>query len=270
MPLDQRLTKRAILAVLNTNWLGHSLNVYERVNSTNTVLSRMAGGGAVNGTMVIAEYQAHGRGRQDRRWHAPAGSSLLFSLLFHPHWPAQQAYWLTMLAGLAAVTAVEAQSGLRAALKWPNDVMVWDERQDKPQWCKAGGILLETQLDQDRLLQAVLGIGLNINIPRGSLPSRSSPTTSLFAAGGRPFARIPLLATLLQELESRYEKAAGGDSPQPAWNERLITRDRPVRVTTAQEVIEGQALGSDEWGRLLVRAPDGKIHRFSAADVTLR
>ncbi|MFW6096558.1 MAG: biotin--[acetyl-CoA-carboxylase] ligase [Chloroflexota bacterium] len=270
MSLDQPLTEPAIRAALETNWLGHALYVYERVGSTNTVLARLAEEGAPTGTMVIAEYQAEGRGRQERRWQAPAGSSLLLSLLFRPRWPARQAHWFTMLAGLAAATAIEARSSLRAALKWPNDVMIWDERYGEPQWRKAGGILLETQLDQERLTRVVLGIGLNVNIPGADLPAGATPATSLLAAGGRPLARIPILTRLLQALESRYEEADAGISPQPAWNERLVTRDQNVRVTTANEVIQGQALGSDEWGRLIVRTPDGEIRRFSAGDVTLR
>lgn len=270
MSPDLPLTETAILTALSTRWLGRSLHVYDQVGSTNTLLSELAAGDAPTGTMVIAEYQAMGRGRQKRRWLAPAGSSLLISLLLRPHWPAQQAYWLTMIAGLATVATIESQSTLRTALKWPNDVMIWDEKGANLQWCKAGGILLDTHLEQDRLCQAVLGIGLNVNIPRHRLPAGAAHTTSLLAAGERPLARIPLLASLLQQLETLYEEAAAGASPQPAWNERLLTRDRPVRVTTPHQVVEGHALGSDEWGRLLVRAPDGEIHRFAAGDVTLR
>lgn len=270
MSLDPPLTDTAILAALNTQWLGRSLQVYDQVTSTNTVLSQLAADGAPTGAMVIAEYQAQGRGRQDRRWLAPRGSSLLFSLLFRPRWPAPQAYWLTMIAGLAAVETIESHSTLQAALKWPNDVMIWDENSADPQWCKAGGILLDTQLDHERLSQAVLGMGLNVNLPRRQLPTGATPATSLLAAGGRSLARIPLLAGFLQQLETRYEEAASGASPQPSWNERLLTRDRPVRVTTAHQALEGHALGADEWGRLLVRAADGELHRFAAADVTLR
>ncbi len=270
MSLDRPLTKRAIRTALGTNWLGHTLHLFERVGSTNTVLARLAEEGAPSGTIVIAEYQAEGRGRQERRWEAPAGSSLLLSLLFRPRWPAQQTHWITMLAGLAAATAIEAHSSLRVGLKWPNDVMIWDERNGEPQWRKAGGILLETQLDQDRVTRVVLGIGLNINIPGADLPAGAVAATSLLAAGGRPLARIPILARLLQALEAHFEDADAGISPQPHWNERLITRDQTVRVTTPNEIIQGQALGSDEWGRLIVRTPDGKIRRFSAGDVTLR
>lgn len=270
VPVNRPLTERAIHDALDTQWLGRSLHVHQKLDSTNTVLTKLAEDGAPAGAMVIAEYQAQGRGRQARRWHAPAGSSLLFSLLFRPHWPAQKAHWLTMIAGLAAVTAIETHTSLRTALKWPNDVMIWDEKLGEPQWCKAGGILLESQLEQDRLNRAIVGIGLNINIPRRELPSGVVAATSLFAAGGRRHIRIPILASLFQKLESLYEQAADGDSPQRAWNERLITRDRPVRVTTPDDVVEGLALGSDEWGRLLVRTSDGEIHHFSAGDVTLR
>ena len=255
---------------LRTNWLGRPLHTYVELNSTNTLLSELAARDAPVGTTVLAAYQSQGRGRGRRRWQAPPGTSLLFSLLFRPQWPAVQAHWLTMLSGLAIAGAVEDVAPLRVGLKWPNDVMIWDTARADPQWCKAGGILLETQLDGDRLQQAIAGIGLNVNIRRPDLPAGATPATSLLAAAGHPLPCFTILAHILQRLEALYEEAAAGHSPQPAWDARLITRNKHVRVTTHDYVVEGLAVGSDEWGRLLVRTPDGQLHRFAAADVTLR
>lgn len=261
---------RTIEQALNTRWLGRSFHVFRSVSSTNTVLGQLAEEGAPAGTMVVADFQSQGRGRRQRRWHAPPGSSLLLSLLFRPQWPAVQAHWLTMIAGLAAVAAIEARTELQAGLKWPNDVMLRAVAGDGLQWRKTGGILLETRLEGGVIRQAIVGMGLNVNVDLEALPVSDTPAGSLLAATGRRLDRVALLAHILQRLEALYEEAAAGASPQQAWESRLITRNQKVRVTTDEEVVEGLALGCDEWGRLLVRLKDGKVRRFAAGDVTLR
>lgn len=255
---------------LATRWVGRPTHVHESVDSTNDLLAALAASGAPAGTTVVATHQTAGRGRRNRRWLAPPATALLFSVLFRPHWPALQAHWLTMLAGLAMIRAVETHSPLQLGLKWPNDLMLYDAKGPTPQWCKTGGILLETTLSADHLQQAILGIGLNVNIPRQHLPSGPTPATSLLAAGGKALDRPSLLAQILLELETLYERADAGQSPQPAWDSRLITRNHPVRVSDDNHVLEGIALGSDKWGRLLVRDAQGAVHHIAAGDVTLR
>lgn len=260
------LSARALQEAIDTGWLGSVQHYFPEVDSTNSLLAEMAARGAETGTLVITDYQRRGKGRLGRRWEAPAATSLLFSLLFRPQWPARRAMWLTMMAGLAALVAIETHTELRAGLKWPNDVMLSADGE----WHKTGGILLESTVQDGILQQTILGMGLNVNIPDHLLPQGVGPVTSLLSASGQPVSRLPLLALLLQRLEDLYEEAAGGDSPQPAWNERLITRDRPVLVTTATQLLRGVASGTDEWGRLLVRDEQGNVQVISAGDVTLR
>ncbi|MEW5989236.1 MAG: hypothetical protein AB1791_21635, partial [Chloroflexota bacterium] len=134
---------------------------------------------------------------------------------------------------------------------------------------KVGGLLLEGEFEGDHLQTAVLGIGLNVNLRPEELPPVIFPATSLLAELGRPVSRLALLVALLQRLEERYEAADGGQSPQPAWDERLVTRGRPVRVSGATTV-SGVAEGTDEWGSLLVRDAAGALRVVAAGDVTLR
>ena len=263
-----------LMAGLHTNWLGRVCYYEPVVGSTNTLLKGMAWGKTAvfpplpAGTIYLTDYQTHGRGRLQRQWVAPAATSLLFSLLFRPHWPPEQANWLTMMAGLAAAEAIEAATGLTVKLKWPNDVMLYQEMG----WRKVGGILLEGDVGENgRLHSVIIGLGLNINIPPDQLPPTTTPATSLLAATGQPVDRITLLTDLLQRLEQTYET---NQSPQPAWNKRLLTLGQAVRVThttpTATQIIEGTAEATDHWGYLLVRDAAGKQHTISAGDVTLR
>lgn len=270
--MNEPLTIEAIQSALATQWLGRSCHVYDTLPSTNETLKEMVAAGNSGqppaGTLVLANYQSAGKGRLNRHWQAPAGTSLLFSLLFRPDWPPQQATWLTMMAALAATEAIEAETGLTASLKWPNDVLLGSA----PNWRKVGGILLEGELAEDRLPSAILGIGLNVNLTADQLPPAAFPPTSLLIASGRPVSRLALLATLLQRLESHYEAAQQGHSPQPAWNARLITLGR--RVTASQHPadppLEGMVEGTDEWGHLLLRDDDGRLHLLAAGDVSLQ
>lgn len=266
MSNEQTLSAELIEQALATRWLGRPCRYFPETGSTNELLGRLAAAGAAGGTMVLTDFQTAGRGRRGRRWEAPAGSSLLLSLLFRPPWPAAQAPWLMMIAGIAAVAAIRAQCGLDAALKWPNDVML----PAGGGWRKCGGLLLETVLAGAGIDYAVLGIGLNVNTSEAQLPAAAMPATSLLVAGGRPVYRLALLSALLQELEQLYEVASTGQSPHRRWDELLITRGQEVTVTGDGQHLEGVARGADQWGRLLVEDQQGVTHAVAAGDVSLR
>jgi len=260
------LNEKTIAEALTTVWLGHAVHYFDELDSTNDTLAELAQAGAPHGTLVITDYQRQGKGRQQRRWEAPAGSSLLLSLLFRPNWPVEQANWLVMIGGLAALRTIELTTALAAGLKWPNDVMV----RTGEGWRKAGGLLLETSLSDAGVEQAILGIGLNVNIPAADLPAADTPATSLLAASGHSVPRLPLLVRLLQTLESLYEAAAEGHSPERFWTERLLTLGQQVTGSDGEHTVSGLATGTDNWGRLLVRDDAGRTYTFAAGDVTLR
>ncbi len=269
------LTPAAVQADLRTAWLGRAYYYEAKIDSTNDRLKAWAADANYPaGTVLLADYQTAGRGRLDRRWEAPPGTALLFSVLLRPGWPAERGAWLTMLAGLAAAEAIEAVAGLAVALKWPNDVVL---RQGDG-WGKVGGVLLDAALDGDgRLAQAVVGIGLNVNAPAGALPDPSVtpgalPAAGLLVAAGRPTPRRALLVALLERLEAHYAAADADHSPHAPWNARLITLGQPVRVSAAGSAapLAGVAEATDAWGRLLVRDAAGTLHTVAAGDVTLR
>lgn len=261
------LDPESISAALTTSWLGRPVHYFPETGSTNEVLQEMAVAGAPAGTMVITDYQHSGKGRLQRRWEAPAGSSLLLSVLLRPDWPALQAGWLTMIAGLAAARAIRQETGLEVGLKWPNDVLLPDGAGG---WRKVGGLLLAAGIEGERLAYALLGIGLNVNIPAEQMPATDFPATSLQIATGRTWDRLPLLVSLLAHLEPIYEAAGQGYTPQTEWDELLVLRGRPVLVSGGVQPLEGVAEGTNEWGQLLVRDAAGTLHTIAAGDVTLR
>jgi BirA family biotin operon repressor/biotin-[acetyl-CoA-carboxylase] ligase len=261
------LSTERIRAGLTTDLMGRNLVYLPEVGSTNDKTRELARAGAPEGTLVIADHQTAGRGRLGRRWEAPSGSGLLMSLLFRPALGPHQVQWLTMICGLAVVDAVESETGLQAALKWPNDVVVGG--------AKAGGILTEFELGgvqaDNQVDWAVVGIGLNVNLDPGQLRGDLLvPATSLSHVLGQQVARLPLLWALVEALEARYLALGRGHSPHQGWAARLVTLHRPVTVSTTERVLEGVAEGVDASGALLVRLADGGLETVVAGDVTLR
>lgn len=259
------LIKTAVFPHLHTRWLGHTYHHFPEIGSTNSYLKQHPT--LPHGTIAITDYQAAGRGRFDRVWQAPAGSALLFSVLLHPHWAAEQVAWLGMIAGLAVCEAIAAVTGLNPQLKWPNDVVLWQAGA----WCKVCGLLVEAEWGNgNQLANAIVGIGLNVNIPPSDLPPAA---TSLQIAVGQPINRSPLLCHLLHRLEQQYERADRGESPHQEWAKKLVTLGQRVVVTAVHAThppIEGIAKATDNWGQLLVRDDHGRLHTVAAGDVTLR
>lgn len=245
---------------LGTAWLGQTVFYWPSVGSTNEEARRLAGQGAPEGTVVLADHQTAGRGRLGRRWEAPPGSSLLISVILRPALAAPRIHRLTMIAGLAMAEAIEAETGLSVTFKWPNDLLIGE--------AKVGGILAEASLLGDRVEYAVVGLGLNVNLDPAQLPGPLLVTaTSLSQALGRRVARRPLLQTFLRALERRYQQLQAGVSPHREWASRLTMLGQPVVVAVGEEVLEGLAEGVDEDGALLLRLADGSLRVVVAGDV---
>src|SRR5437588_6424958 len=166
---------------------GHPYRFVEQCAST----QRLLAANEVEGTTVATDLQTHGRGRLGRRWEAPAGRALLFSVLLHPTPP--MALWpeLSLVAGDAVAGALRAETGVAAELSHPNDVLVGGR--------KVAGILAEASAGR-----VVLGIGVNVDQEAGELPAKTpKPPTSLHVETGREWPRAPRLAAILAALPRR-------------------------------------------------------------------
>jgi BirA family biotin operon repressor/biotin-[acetyl-CoA-carboxylase] ligase len=267
----ERFDFSTVQAALNTRVFGRELVVLTHTGSTNDVAKALAAARAPEGTVVLAEEQTAGRGRMGRRWSAPSGTCLLCSILFRPDLSPAQAQRLTMLCSLAAADAVEQTCGLQVAIKWPNDLIVKSQTSSprSQDWRKLAGVLTETGVVGERLAFVVVGIGVNVNVEPQVLPTLAPHATSILAEVGRPVDRVALLVALLAGVERRYEALQAGESPHSEWVARLATLGQPVQVTTSAGPLAGAAESVDEDGALLLRAPDGGLHRLLAGDVTL-
>ena len=145
-----------------TKVIGRDIRVFEETTSTNDVIERLARDNVQEGVVVFAESQTKGRGRLGRRWISPSRKGLWFSLLLRPKLRPQETTQLTVAAATALRRAIEAQTGLKAEIKWPNDILINGK--------KVAGILTELSAELDRVKHIILGIGVDVN-----LGARSSP-----------------------------------------------------------------------------------------------
>jgi BirA family biotin operon repressor/biotin-[acetyl-CoA-carboxylase] ligase len=201
------------------------------VDSTNALARSLAGDGAPHGTLVTAVEQFAGRGRQGRTWVAPAGSSLLCSLVLRE---------VPRLLPLAAGVAVAEVAGGDAEVKWPNDVLVGGR--------KLAGILVEGRPQEG---WAVLGIGVNVAVDATDLPEELRDQVATL--GRSPAAVEAVLEALMRTLE--HWLAAPDDAVLEAVRARDALRGRAVAWSGGR----GVADGIDGSGRLVVRTEHGVV-----------
>jgi BirA family biotin operon repressor/biotin-[acetyl-CoA-carboxylase] ligase len=250
-------------ALTRDSTLWRSLEVVDEIGSTNAALATAAAGeqgddAAVEGTVLVAEHQVAGRGRLDRIWTSPPRAGLTVSFLLRPDVPAARRGWLPLLTGVALAEAVGEVSGVRASLKWPNDLLAGDGR-------KLAGILAES-----RGTAVIVGVGLNVSTTEAELPETG---TSLARVTGGTVDRAPVLLAFLRAVERRYRRwaAALGDPVASGLAQDYLgwssTVGSDVVVSLPDgSTLEGTAEAVDWDGRLVVVTPEGPVE-LSSGDV---
>jgi BirA family biotin operon repressor/biotin-[acetyl-CoA-carboxylase] ligase len=187
-----------------------------------------------------------------RKWESPPGLNLYLSLLLRPPVDPTLAPQLTLVTAVALAAAVEGVSGLRAGLKWPNDVYL-DGR-------KAAGILAEMSADPDRLRHVVIGVGLNVNAERRDFPEElRDKATSLKIVAGRSFRRVEVLARFLDSFAECYGAflSGGFKALLPSFRQQDVLAGKKVLLRLGKEEARGRILEVDESGLLLFRREGG-------------
>jgi BirA family transcriptional regulator, biotin operon repressor / biotin---[acetyl-CoA-carboxylase] ligase len=235
--------------------LWRSLEVVPEIGSTNAALVAAAAADEAEGAVLVAEHQVAGRGRLDRVWTSPPRAGLTVSFLLRPDVPAARRGWLPLLTGVALAEAVGEVTGVRASLKWPNDLLALDGR-------KLAGILAESSGTA-----VVVGVGLNVSTTANELPDTG---TSLSGVTGATVDRAPVLLGFLRAVERRYRRwtAALGDPVSSglaadylAWSSTVGSE---VVVSLPDgSTLEGTARAVDWDGRLVVATSEGQVELAS-------
>jgi BirA family transcriptional regulator, biotin operon repressor / biotin---[acetyl-CoA-carboxylase] ligase len=219
---------------------------HRTTDSTNARARELAAAGAPHGTLVTADEQTAGRGRQGRTWLAAPGEALLMSVVIREPRPT-----LPLAAAVAVAEALDELVAAGARIKWPNDVWI-DGR-------KVAGILVEGRPQEG---WAVLGIGVNVGARE--FPAELAGTATSLALNGSAASVADVLVELAARLERRL--ADGSADVLAAWSERDVLRGERVGWDGGS----GVAAGVDASGALVVELEDGSRTALDAGEVHLR
>lgn len=250
---------------LQTRCIGQKIYFYEKIDSTNLEAKRLAQQGAPDGAVVVAEEQDGGRGRLERPFYSPKGRGIWFSVILRPSFLPQDAPKCTLLSAVAVARAME-KFGLKAQIKWPNDILYKGK--------KLVGILTEMSAEMERIHYVIIGTGINVNMTAEDFPEDiRAKASSLAIMKGEKIPRVPFFRAVLEAMDDLYAKvqADGFSEVFNEWRRYSITLGQEVRVIGARssEVFTGRAVDIDEDGALLVDTETGR-RRVLAGDVSIR
>jgi BirA family biotin operon repressor/biotin-[acetyl-CoA-carboxylase] ligase len=256
------LTPDMVRKRLKGSLFGKRVYHFFKTDSTNRVAMELGYADEPEGAVVLAEEQTAGRGRAGRTWHSERGAGLYVTLLLRPKLSPVQAPLLTMLAGLSAHTAVLAQTGLSAELKWPNDLLLNGK--------KLGGILTEMHAEPNAVRFVIVGIGINVS--QEKFPGEIAATaTSLRKETGRLHSRLEVLVKLLSQFETDYNRFLQEGAPYVVQRFELVSdfaNGKRVKVDTGRETFVGTTAGLSAEGLLIVKKEDGGSVTVIAGDVS--
>ncbi|MFH1201676.1 MAG: biotin--[acetyl-CoA-carboxylase] ligase [Candidatus Omnitrophota bacterium] len=253
-----RLKPEEVEYKLGTRILGKKIYYYEVVPSTNDEAMRLGLSNAPEGTIVLAESQTKGRGRLGRAWHSPKTKGIYLSVILRPKIIPNASPILTLMASASVCEAIKKSASIDAQIKWPNDILVRHK--------KIGGILTELKAEMDVVSFVVIGLGLNVNNDKKTLPEGA---TSLREQKKEDVNRLELLQEILRALEENYLifKEDGAGPILEKWRAYNLSLGKRVKVVYQSKHLEGMAVDIDSDGGLLIRKDSGLIEKVMAGDI---
>jgi len=262
VPEGSRINPSEIRKCLGSRILGQAGLYFRSLDSTNDVAKQLASIGMKEGTIVLSESQLRGKGRLGRKWFSPDGG-LWFSIILRPRIEPKHALKLTLLGSVAMVKTLNKLYGIKAGIKWPNDVLV-----NRKKVC---GILTESSIKGKNLNFGVLGFGVNANVGLEVFPRRLRDSAiTLKAQFRKEVSREILLCKLLENVEVCYDLLKSGEFKAilDDWRKLSGFLGSSVRILDGQRTIEGTALDLDPHGALIVMLKGGDVQKVISGDVT--
>ena len=240
-----------------------ALRYYPSTGSTNEDALTWAAEGAKDGSLVVADQQTSGRGRQGRKWITHPGAGLAISFIFKPS--EEEAHKLQLfspLGALAVCQMVHKEYALAPQVKWPNDILLNRK--------KIGGVLAETRWLKDRADALVLGIG--VNLTPAAVPQEMNlrfPATCLESEANQVIDRLSFLRAVCQAV---FNLRPTLTTPEfiDLWEELLAFKSEQVNMEVSEgEITTGVLKGIDPQGNLILQSDDGRKKTFPMGEVRL-
>ncbi len=243
---------------LNFNCLIHE---FDTVDSTNTIAKQLVEQGAPEWTVVVANNQTEGRGRLGRSFFSPQSTGLYMSIVLRPNIQAQRALLITCSAAVAVSEAIEDITGNATQIKWVNDIFMRGK--------KVCGILTEGDIDSHsgKLNYAVLGIGININEPRGGFPPEIADIAGAVSENG--VDKESLIVKILEKFNMYYRELESATF-LPKYKQKQMLLGQSVDVHRGQNITQATAVEIDDECGLVVEYADGRREVLSSGEVSVR
>lgn len=265
-PID-RLSREQILQYLTESSFGKEVFVFTSLDSTNETAKDLARKGAQHGTLVVAEEQIRGKGRQGKTFHSPKGQGIYMSLILRPDMRAEEALQWTIQAGVAVALVLEewmpAPLKSQVKIKWVNDVFIQDR--------KVAGILTEAALEMEsgKVDYLILGIGLNVRGELQDLPE-SIRDTAGFLSQYQP--ELPSRNECIGRILNRLDEIVYREPYEQtiiSYGERSYLTGKRIRFKSGHRLGEGLVLGVDPQGGLEVVFENGAREVLHSGEVEL-
>lgn len=257
-----KISSNEIKLGLETEFMGRTIHFEPVVTSTQKIAHQLANDGTPEGTIVVTDEQTSGRGRMAREWHSPKETGIWMSIILHPNIPVSNTPQLTLLTAVAIVQAIEEETSLTPHIKWPNDILINGK--------KAVGILTELIAEADRVHSVIIGTGINVN--QEKFPEHLEEiATSLKIESGKKSDRAKIIQTILLRFETLYllYLKEGFKPIKLLWESYSISMNKPITARTLNGTLQGEAIGIDDNGVLLLKKADGEIEKIYSADIEL-
>jgi BirA family biotin operon repressor/biotin-[acetyl-CoA-carboxylase] ligase len=235
---------------------------YQSISSTNQVAHQWIQEGTPNFSLIAANEQTQGRGRNNRTWFTPPDSALAFSLIFTENLTEEMVFY-TGLGAIAICRALEQDTNLSPQIKWPNDILINEK--------KVSGILVESSWLGSTPQAIIIGIG--INITSKSIPPAGQllfPAAAVESFTKSSVDRFTLLEKIIRQTKDHLEHLSLPQMVQE-WNDRLAFKNRRVFLQTLDGInLDGILIGIDEQGKLMLELESGTIKHIASNEIHLR
>jgi BirA family biotin operon repressor/biotin-[acetyl-CoA-carboxylase] ligase len=249
---------------IKTKYIGHEIYAFEKVDSTNSIAKFLAGTKVEEGTIVIARSQNKGKGRVGTKWESPSGGIWL-SIILYPKINPKKASLITLGGGVAVAKAIR-KLGVDAKIKWPNDILVNNK--------KIGGILTEANSNFHTLDYVVVGIGVDSNLNKGSLPKEVEEiSTNLKNELQEEVNESNLIISLLEEFEKIYEDLRNERFDEILYKWRTLSQTIGSNVLIEQQFgkgLKGYVVGINSQGTLILELSNGTLKKVISGENHIR
>ncbi len=257
----QFLIKEEIKSTLKTSFIGKDYIHFIEIDSTNRYAKENT---FHEGTVIVAEKQTAGKGRKNRKW-VSTGKGIYFSIILEPKLPITELMRFSLIFPLSVRKTVEKFTKLNPKIKWPNDIYLNNK--------KLSGILIESEIEAEKISRLIVGIGLNVNDTKEDLKDIKDIATSMYIETGKIFSRKEVFSHLLNVIEDNYIKYLS-DIPfrRKILNyidNYLLWKGENIVITDDNQKLEGTLIGINDTGGILVKTNSSVISIYSG-DVSLR